>query len=519
MATKYAALPKGISAQTMDKAVSEFVKIIGKENVLITDEELAPYCKILMAKPISEHQPSLALTVSSKEEVVAIVKVCNKYRVPIWYFSTGKNMGYGTASPVVAGTALLDMRKMNRIIEVNPDLCYALVEPGVTYQQLFDYIQEKGYKLWLSCPAPSAIASPLGNTLDRGVGYTPYGEHFMMQCGMEIVLADGSTFKTGMGDVPNSTSWQVFKWGYGPYLDGIFTQSNYGICVKMGLWLMPEPPDYQPFCITFDKQEDITKIVDTLRPLRIANIIPNSFTIASTIYEACGVVNRTDYVKDGTSRPITKQELEQVKKDTGMGAWNVYAALYGVKEQNDIGLKIIKGAISKAFKGEKVQFYTLKDKPNDPIFKYRAGLMRGQMTLQEFGLYNWRGGGGSMWFAPVAPALGEHTLVQSRLAEQIINKWGFDYVGEFIVGWRDMHHIIDLLFDRTDAKQTENAKKCYSELISEFAKRGYGAYRTNTGFMKEVADTFGSGIHDVFQKIKKSLDPNGILAPGKSGIY
>jgi 4-cresol dehydrogenase (hydroxylating) len=46
----------------------------------------------------------------------------------------------------------------------------------------------------LSFSAPSAIAGPLGNTMDRGVGYTPYGEHFLMQCGMEVVMANGDVY-------------------------------------------------------------------------------------------------------------------------------------------------------------------------------------------------------------------------------------------------------------------------------------------------------------------------------------
>ena len=58
----------------------------------------------------------------------------------------------------------------------------------------------------------------------------------------------------------------------------------------------------------------------------------------------------------------------------------------------------------------------------------------GNMTLQEFGLYNWRGGGGSMWFAPVSQARGSETLRQVQMATAILNKHGLDYVGEFIVG-------------------------------------------------------------------------------------
>ena len=142
------------------------------------------------------------------------------------------------------------------------ELGTALLEPGVTYQQLVDYLEQNNIPLWVSCPAPSAVASPVGNTLDRGVGYTPYGEHFMMQCGMEVVLANGEVLRTAMGGVEGSNSWQVFKWGYGPYLDGIFTQSNYGIVTKMGLWLMPKPPAYKPFYIRFKDDDDVADIID-----------------------------------------------------------------------------------------------------------------------------------------------------------------------------------------------------------------------------------------------------------------
>jgi len=55
-------------------------------------------------------------------------------------------------------------------------------------------------------------------------------------------------------------------------------------------------------------------------------------------------------------------------------------------------------------------------------------------------------------------------------------------------------------------------------LLDEFSKAGYGTYRTNTHFMDKVADTYGPVQRKVFQKLKKALDPNGILAPGKSGI-
>ena len=106
-----------------------------------------------------------------------------------------------------------------------------------------------------------------------------------------------------------------------------------------------------------------------------------------------------------------------------------------------------------------------------------------------------------------------------KLAQDILGESGFDYVAECVVGWRDMHHIIDLLFDRTNQAESERARACFDKLLAEFSKKGYGSYRTNTAYMKQVAETYGPVKQDVDRKIKRALDPNGVIAPGKSGIY
>lgn len=199
MPSQYVALPKGFTDQTFDAAIQEFRALLGEAAVLTTAEQLAPYGKIMMSVPETAHMPSAALLAKSVEQVQQIVGVCNKHKVPIWPISTGKNLGYGSAAPAERGGVVLDLKLMNKIIEVDKDLCYALVEPGVTYKQLYDHIRENNLGLWLSVPAPSAIAGPLGNTLDRGVGYTPYGEHFLFACGMEVVLPDGQVLRTAMG--------------------------------------------------------------------------------------------------------------------------------------------------------------------------------------------------------------------------------------------------------------------------------------------------------------------------------
>ena len=512
--SKYLALPKGVSENRFDAAIAKFKAALGADQVQTSEEHLRPYTKVMMAVDAAKHTPSAVVMATTVEQVQAVVKICNEYKIPVWTISTGRNFGYGSAAPVERGQIVLDLRKMNKILHVDPDLCTALVEPGVTYQQLYDYLEENKLPLMLSFSAPSTLAGPVGNTMDRGVGYTPYGEHFLMQCGMEVVLANGEVLRTGMGGVKGDKAWQVFKWGYGPTLDGMFTQSNYGICTKMGFWLMPKPPVIKPFEIQFEEESDISEIVELLRPLRIANIIPNAVVIAGVLWEAstCNT-RRSDYIKEPGATPDAI--LKQIQKDKHLGAWNVYAALYGSPEQVEVNWKIVTETLRKAGKGKII---TQEQAGDTQPFKYRSQLMSGIPNLQEFGLYNWRGGGGSMWFAPVSQARGSECEKQMRLAKRILNKHGLDYVGEFIVGWRDMHHVIDVLYDRTSEEETQRANTCFAELLDEFEKEGYAVYRVNTAFQERVAKSYGPVKRDVERKIKRALDPNGILAPGKSGI-
>ena len=81
-----------------------------------------------------------------------------------------------------------------------------------------------------------------------------------------------------------------------------------------------------------------------------------------------------------------------------------------------------------------------------------------------------------------------------------------------------MHHVIDVLYDRSSPEETKAAHACFSELLDEFEKEGYAVYRVNTAFQERVANSYGPVKRRVEQTLKRALDPNGILAPGKSGI-
>jgi len=506
-------LAPGVSKADFAGAIKAMRSVVGNEWVFGDPDAVTPWGKTYIPDPDGRHVPLGAVCPRTVEEVQEIVRIANKFKQPIWPISTGKNMGYGMAAPATPGQIVLDLKRMNRILEVDADLGTCLVEPGVTYQQLKDYLDDNNIPLWIDVPTVGPIGSPVGNTLDRGVGYTPYGEHFTFQCGMEVVLPNAEILRTGMGSIEGSTAWQAFKWGYGPYVDGLFTQSNFGIVTKMGMWLMPRPPVYKPFMIRHDEMADVPKIIEAMRPLRVSSLVANCNLMMSASYQLAMFKRRNEIVPDG--QPLDDASVKKAAKANGLGMWNTYFALYGT-EQTVAAIEPIIRAQLTASGGEVL---TAAEMGDNPWFHHHATLMEGGLNLDEIGLLRWRGaGGGLAWFAPVAAAKGAEAEGQTKLAREILDKHGFDYTAAYAIGWRDLHHIIALLYDKSDPEQEKKADACYKDLVTTFGKKGWASYRTGVNSMELVAQQYGQTNRDFNKLLKNAIDPNGVIAPGKSGI-
>jgi len=511
-------LPRGVSKERFAAATSAMRKVVGDHWVILDPNPLiAGYMDTYSAAPESSTAASAAVCPASVEEVQEVVKVANQHRIPIWSISTGKNFAYGGPAPRTAGQVVLDLRRMNRVIEVNTDLGYAIVEPGVGYVDFYNYMKRHKLPYWIDCAA-NGMGGVMGNTLDHGVGYTAYGDHLLMQCGMEVVLADGSLMRTGMGALPGgSPSWPLYKYGYGPYIDGLFTQSNFGVVTKIGLWLMPEPPAFRPFMVQLQNEDDLYQVTELLRPLKINMIIPNAAITVHLLWEASVWTTKHEW-KTG-SGALPPRTLRQIAEKFNLGMWNFYAALYGLPEVVEANWQIIESTF-RSIKGAKI--YREEDRKDDPSFNYRVRLMRGEPNLTEFSLMNWVGGGGHINFSPISPASGADAMKQFQMIRKACEKFGFDYIGEFVIGWREQHHILMLMFNRYDADESRRAHDCFAQLINDAAAEGYGEYRTNLHFMDQIAGTYGANdgaLLRMQRHIKRALDPAGILAPGKNGIW
>ena len=510
-------LPANLTPAEYNQAIEELRQVVGAEWV-VTDEqqELRTYRDVYSTLPDEANMPSAAVAPRTVEEIQAILSIARSYQIPLWTISTGKNYAYGGPAPRKPGFFVLDLNRMKRIIEVNEEHGYAVVEPGVSYFELYNYLQRRGSKLWID-PAAPGWGSVLGNLSEHGAGYTPYGDHLLMNCGMQVVLADGTVVDTGMGALSGAATSGLYKYGCGPWVEGMFTQSNFGIITKVGIWLMPEPPGYRPYLVTFPREEDLYQITEVVGPLRLNMLIPNAATTVGLIWEAAPRATRKQYYSG--KGPMPMRQRQKMAEDLDIGMWNFYGALYGPEPIMDNNWKVLEEAF-RSIPGAK--FFFEGDRPNDPAWRYRVKLMRGVPNMTEFSLMNWVGSGAHIDFSPRSPVTGEDSMKQFTLIRDRANEYGFDYIGEFLVGWRELLNIFQLVFDRLNDDERRRAHECFGHLVNDFAEQGYGEYRTHLNFMDEIAGTYNwndGALWKLHHRLKQALDPDGILSPGKSGIW
>lgn len=485
------------------------------------------------------------LDATSVDELQRLVQSALADGKQLYPISRGRNWGYGDACPVLDGQVVVDLSGLDRILEVNERLAYAVIEPGVTQGQLQAHLAQHYPSLWLDVTGAGPEASVLGNTLERGFGHTPLGDHFAASAGYEVLLADGRLLNTGFGRFENCPSAYLFKPGLGPALDGLFTQSNFGIVTKMGVWLLPKPEALAGFAFSVPERDDVAPLVEALRPLRLSGTLTSTIHIANDLRVLSSKRRYPWDMLDGTVS-LPAEIRSAWRREAGIGAWNVLGGIYGTRESVAASrralaramrglarvhffdetklsraerlLRLARSAglgarLGKVLEAVRPAFSLLK---GEPVDNYLEGSgWRSRKPPLPGNLDPLQNGWGFSWVSPIVPMTGEHCLTSVNLMESIFAEHGFEPLMTLAsVNPRALCCVTTVSFDKSNPAECERGAKCHKALLDALVRAGYPPYRVGIQSM-EYAYRRGSVFCEVVQAIKKALDPQNVISPGR----
>jgi 4-cresol dehydrogenase (hydroxylating) len=520
-------------------ALAEWRAAVGASNVQ-TDE--AHLTAVGTATFATRQRIAAVLAPASAAEVQDCVRIANRYRIPLYPISRGKNWGYGSRVPVGDGNVVVDLGRMNEIAEYDPVLAHVTVGPGVTQQQISEFLRARGDGLFMSITGGPSDSSLVGNTLERGVAKSPYGDRVAHVAGMEVVLPTGTVIRTGHSRYPNSPLGPVSEWGVGPAVNGLFSQSNLGIVTKMTFWLQPTPAFFQTIFFGIESDFQAAKAIDALQRLRLAGMaLPVGLW---NDYRMLATRSRYPWDRAGGVTPLPYEILQEEKRRLKIARWNGWGALYNMSREQGLADRKI---ITQALKGKVDSLLFIDDSRANwllrfpGLFKWVSGRDANVMarlhressfkgfTENEFvAMAYWRKKGplpptmdadrdgcGTIWTYPSVPFQGDHVARLVQITEGICLRHGFEpKIALLCITARKINAAINPVHDRSVPGEDERAMACHHELIGALHRAGYLSSRLGIQSMSSLPpsnDDYG----EFMMTMKRALDPNDVISPGR----
>ncbi len=472
----------------MQEIIRRLESITGKGRVLYEKKDLIPYSEDMTeAEP---HTPDFIVKPKNTEEVQKIVKLASEYKIPITPVVAGTNLG-GLAIPVEGGI-VLDLKEMNRIIEVNRDEMYVLLEPGVTFGQLKKYLDENGINLTIGYPLSPPYVSVVANCLLDGLGNLSFLHGAMSEWigGLEAVLPNGDLIKTGAAAL--STHW--FSRAPMPDLTGIFVnwQGTTGIVTKMAVQLYPNPPlRRRAFILTYSAEDGFN--------------IMRKFSRARIFDDIGGLTWPTGKMLLGIEKPM--------ERDPDEPEFYVYFDYSGnISEEMKAKEKIVK-SILKEFNSTGVELegpIEVKDliRVNPDFSKFADFPMSLDFLIETTG-------GGLTWVGTYGPtSKWEQGL---REGERIMKKAGFPptTVTRPMKGGHYGVLRFIMIFNKKDPAERKRVAEVNSELCDMVLESGFIPYKAPAWAVKKFLKKIDPNYLMMMREIKKMVDPDGIMNPGR----
>ncbi len=522
-----------------ETALSSFLGIVsealGENGVVVAIEEHSPdRCTSGAVRAVpAEVFPA------SVEEIQLILSAAREHGILLHPVSSGRNWGYGGSNPVANNSVLLNLSRLNKILAYDAELGIVTLEPGVTQGQLAKFLKEQGNVFACPVTGSSPDASITSNALERGYGANPHTDHFAAILSLEAILADGSVYKPAMAELGGTESDVIYKWGIGPYLDGLFSQSGLGIVTQITLLLAPQPQETA--IVIFDPHADINlaDIIHLARAIRrSASDCLSSIKIFNSLYltavtgmrpeESC---DRRGYQAFAASNKIppfrmimmlhgSPAQIDACCKDIRTQTKRCKGKLIVLTEsrvkklRTVINLPLIRSLVPASLKK---QFTTL-------LGTY--ALLRGQPSDQMLSLAYWktarpadgtplhpaRDKCGLIWVPLLVPNRGKDIQDIYLQLESMIWNAGYEpLTGVTFLNQAGSVMLFGLIYDR--AEYAQKIKPLVGQVLETSRAQGFMPYRMH---IDQIADLpHDAAAFTLMRAIKDKIDPGNILARNK----
>jgi FAD/FMN-containing dehydrogenase len=448
-----------------EEILRKLEKIVGKDYASNKLEDLYIYSR----DPGASKPRSVDFVVlpNTTEQVQQIIKLANEEKIPIVPMGGGLTLS-GLVIPVKGGI-VMDMKRMDRIIEINKMSRYALIEAGVTSGQLMAYLNENHPDLEPPIPDAPPSVTIAGNALIHGSGYLSqkFGDHGSMINGLEVVLPNGEICKLGSSAI--SDSW--FTRGPLPDFIGLFISSfgTMGIVTKLSIKLFPKP-----------KLRDL--VLGLCSDPKVIPEILHNITYTDVAEDILiGIQDKPEWMKGYVFLIvyITGDTPEELESKTSI--------------------------LRKLYKKGGARFMKAPDRIRD-VF-----LEKPQFAAKAA---DFRKGGGFEYVGSFIPLEKIPNLIDigTRISidHGIVPTMGARLIGK---GHSAMF-FISYSFNRADEKDLENARDALHQTDEAVLALGGIPWKAELAGQKLILEKLDSNYKKLLNIIRNALDPNGIMNPG-----
>lgn len=529
------------------KAIQAWSKLLGNSQVLDNEAAQLKYGSCTTGI----HRNLLgAVQPLNRLFIPKIINIARQFKTPLYPISTGHNWGYGTALPVSDDCVILDLSRLNKIIDFDTETGVLTIEPGVTQEQLATFLEQNSHPYMVPVTGAGPTCSLLGNALERGYGITPYSDHFGAVMAIESVLPDGRIYRSALSESGGDQLDRLFKWGIGPYLDGLFSQSAFGVVTQMTVALARRPESTKSFIFGIRNKESLGNLVACVREIitRYPGVVGGINLMNAHRVLAMTTSYPTDQLEqDGTIPP---RLLLDLCKENRVMPWTGFGTLYasnGVIKAVQKEIKaILRPHVSQLIfvNAQKIGLLSslsklLPDRFRHKIKQKLVMLERSQRLVEGFPnetalqLCYWRKNKqlqmknphsvldpardkcGLIWYAPLVPMKSTDVINYVQMVLDITKIYKIEpLITLTSLSNRCFDSTVPILFDLESAEKIDDANNCYWSLLNEGCKHGYLPYRVGIQAMSWLSKD-QTTYWELVRELKKTIDPDSIVSPGR----